>query len=209
MNNRKPKIGIIIGSTRDTRFADKPANWILEKARERDDLLFELLDLREFDLPFFNEKASNLWVPSEDPNAIRWQKTLAGFDGYIFVTSEYNRSIPASLKNALDQAYVEWNFKPAAIVAYGSVGGARAAEHLRQIAIELQMVNVRAGVHIGGSEFMKVSPMGENQPMSAIEYAIDDAATTMLDQLAWWTLLTRSGREGDVADVEKKQLEDA
>lgn len=191
------KIAVIIGSTRDSRFADKPSQWILEQAKARGDMEVEMVDIRDFDLPFFNEKASNMWMPSEDPNAVRWQNKLAEFDGYIFVTSEYNRSVPGSLKNALDQAYVEWVKKPAAVVAYGSVGGTRAAEHLRTIAIELQMVPIRAGVHIGGSEFMKVHPMGEDKPMSEIEGAIGKSAVDMLDNLVWWTELTKQGRDAD------------
>jgi NAD(P)H-dependent FMN reductase len=113
----KPRIAVIIGSTRDARFGEKPARWIFELARQRPDWEVELLDLRDFDLPFFNEKATNLWVPSKDPKAVAWQRKLAGFDGFIFVTAEYNRSIPGALKNALDQAYKEWNRKPAAVLA--------------------------------------------------------------------------------------------
>ena len=93
----------------------------------------ELVDLRDFDLPFFNEKASNLWMPSEDPKAVAWQQKLATFDGFIFVTAEYNRSITGALKNALDQAYKESIHKPAAVLAYGATGGTRAAEHLRGV----------------------------------------------------------------------------
>ena len=196
-----PRIAVIIGSTRDTRFGEKPAQWIFDLARSRGDMEVELVDIRDYDLPFFNEAASNLWMPSRDPNAVRWQKKIGEFDGYIFVTSEYNRSIPASLKNALDQAYVEWGKKPAAIVAYGGVGGAFAADHLRTIAIELQMVPVRSAVHIGGGEFMKVHPMGSNEPLSAIEYAIKPAAETMLDSLLWWADVTKKGREADLAEA--------
>jgi NAD(P)H-dependent FMN reductase len=196
-----PRIAVIIGSTRDTRFGEKPAQWIFDLARSRGDMEVELVDIRDYALPFFNEAASNLWMPSQDPNAVRWQKKIGEFDGYIFVTSEYNRSIPASLKNALDQAYVEWGKKPAAIVAYGGVGGAFAADHLRTIAIELQMVPVRSAVHIGGGEFMKVHPMGSNEPLSAIEYAIKPAAETMLDSLLWWADVTKKGREADLAEA--------
>lgn len=189
------KIAVIIGSTRDSRFADKPANWILDRAKARGDMEVELVDIRDFDLPFFNETASNMWMPSKDERAVAWQKKLAEFDGYIFVTSEYNRSIPGSLKNALDQAYVEWIRKPAAVVAYGSVGGSRAAEHLRTIAIELQMVPIRAGVHIGGSEFMKVHPMGAGGEMAEIEDAIGKSADDMLENLVWWGRVTKDGRD--------------
>lgn len=191
----KPKIAVIISSTRDTRFADKPANWILELAKQRPEIDVELVDLRDFDLPFFNEVASNAWVPTKDPKAVTWQKKVAEFDGYIFVVAEYNRSITGALKNALDQAYTEWNRKAAAYIGYGSVGGARAIEHLRLISVELQMVPVRSGVHIGGSEFYTVWGGGANQPMSAIEGVIGNSAKDMLDQLIWWTDATKTARE--------------
>jgi NAD(P)H-dependent FMN reductase len=190
----KPRIAVVIGSTRDTRFADKPAKWILDLATRRGDWEVELVDLRDFDLPLFNEKASNAWLPSEDPRAVAWQKKLASFDGFIFVVAEYNRSLTGALKNALDQAYKEWVRKPAAILAYGSVGGARAAEHLRTIAVELQMVPIRFGVHIGMGDFMKVSAAGENQPISAIEDHILPAAKAMLADLDWWTRATMAAR---------------
>ena len=132
----KPRIAIIVGSTRPTRFADKPAQWILKQAQARDDIEVELVDLRDHPLPFFDEKASNMWVPSENAEALRWQKTIGRFDGYVFVVAEYNRSITGALKNALDQAYKEWNRKPFTAIGYGSVGGARAIEHLRLIGVE-------------------------------------------------------------------------
>lgn len=192
-----PKIGIVLGSARETRFGHKVAQWIHDLAAKRPDMSVEMIDLRDFDLPFFNEPASNLWMPSSDEKAVAWQKKLAEFDGFIFVTPEYNHSIPAVLKNALDQAYNEWTKKPAAVVAYGSVGGARAAEHLRGILIELQMVNVRTGVNVGGSEFMKVHPMGSNGEMAEIEAVLLPGASEMLDQLAWWADVTAYGRSKD------------
>lgn len=193
---RKPRIAVIVGSTRPTRFADKPADWIVDLARKRGDWDVELLDLRDFDLPFFDEKASNLWMPSEDPNAVKWQNALAGFDGFIFVTAEYNRSIPGVLKNALDQAYKEWVRKPMAVFGYGATGGARAVEHLRTIAIELQMVPIRHGLHLLGSDFMKVHPLGGvNAPMSEVEDHLLPSANAMLDDLDWWTRATMTARE--------------
>jgi NAD(P)H-dependent FMN reductase len=191
----KPKLAIIIGSTRETRFADKPAQWMLKVASARTDMDFELVDLRDFKLPFFNEKASNMWMPSEDPAAVAWQKKIAQYDGYIFVVAEYNHSITAALKNALDQAYKEWIHKPMAAIGYGSVGGARAIEHLRMIGVELQMVPVRSAVHIGGGEMWAVHPMGSNQPIESIEHAIMPSAKSMLDDLAFWTEATRAARK--------------
>ena len=189
-----PRIAVVIGSTRDSRFADKPANWIYDLAQQRNDWEVELVDLRDFDLPLFNEKSSNLWAPSEDPRAVAWQEKLATFDAFIFVTAEYNRSVPGSLKNALDQAYKEWVRKPAAVVGYGATGGARAAEHLRTIAIELQMVPIRHGVHILGADFFKVHPMGGNADFSEIEASILPGAKAMLDDLDWWTRATIAAR---------------
>lgn len=192
----KPKIAIIISSTRDARFADKPAQWLVEKAKDYSDQAdFELVDLRDFDLPFFNEAASNAWAPSADPKAVAWQQKVAEFDGYIFLVAEYNRSITGALKNALDQAYNEWNRKPAAYVGYGSVGAARAIEHLRLINVELQMVPVRQGVHIGGSDFFTVWAGGANQPMDAIEGAVGPSVKDMFENLLWWTNATKAARE--------------
>lgn len=193
------KIAVIISSTRDTRFADKPAKWIFDLASKREDLDVELVDLRDYNLPFFNEAASNLWMPSEDENAKRWQHKIGEFDGYIFVTAEYNRSIPAALKNALDQAYNEWNRKPAAYLGYGSMGAARAIEHLRLINVELQMAPIRQGVHIGGSDFFKVHPLDANEPIEAINDVIAGGANDMLDNLSWWGHALKQAREEGVA----------
>jgi len=196
----KLKIGVIISSTRPTRFGDKPAQWILDKANERAEIQAEIVDLRDFDLPFFDEMASNLWMPSANPNAVRWQNKISEFDGFIFVTAEYNRSITGALKNALDQAYVNWNKKPFGIVGYGSVGGTRAAEHLRGIGVELQMVSTRSAVHIGGADFMAVHPgFGGTKSLTDIEASIGNSAKDMLDQLVWWGEATKAARDEDAA----------
>ena len=115
--SKKPKIALIIGSTRPTRFADKPAQWMLKQAKKRSDIDIEVVDLRDHPLPFFDEVASNAWAPSKSADAIRWQGTVRGYDGYIFVVSEYNHSITGVLKNALDQAYIEWGRKPFTAIA--------------------------------------------------------------------------------------------
>ena len=185
---------MIISSTRDTRFADKPAAWLMDKVKDHPDLEFDLIDLRDQNLPFFNEPASNLWMPSSDPNAVAWQEKLAGFEGFVFVVAEYNRSITGALKNALDQAYKEWNRKPFAALAYGSLGVARALEHLRLIGIELQMVPLRNAVHIGGGDFFKVSPLGSDAPMSEIEAHLEGSLNAMLDELAWWAKTLQTAR---------------
>jgi NAD(P)H-dependent FMN reductase len=190
----KPRIAVIVGSTRPTRFADKPAQWILKQARARGDIEVELVDLRDFKLPFFDEKASNMWMPSENPEAVRWQQTVARFDGFIFVVAEYNHSITAALKNALDEAYKEWGRKPFTAIGYGAVGAARAIEHLRSIAIELQMVSTHAAIHIGGGDFMTVFPMGGNKPIEDIEDHLLPNTKTALDELVWWARATMAAK---------------
>ena len=157
-------------------------------------MTFELVDQRDFDLPLFDEVASNAWVPSSDPRAVAWQKKVGEFDGYIFVTAEYNHSISGSLKNALDQAYTEWNRKPMAALGYGGVGAARAVEHLRGIGIELQMVPLRNAVHLGGGEFFKTSPIGQNAEMAEVEQVLTPSLNAMLDELAWWAKATMPAR---------------
>ena len=190
----KPLIAVIIGSTRTTRFADKPAEWMLKQARARDDMDFEVVDLRDHPLPFFNEVASNLHAPTEDPEALRWQATIGRFDGFIFVLPEYNHSITGVLKNALDQAYREWNRKAFTAIAYGGVGGARALEHLRGIGVELRMVSTRNAVHISGSDYMTVHPAFGGKPIEEIEAHLMPSAKLALDELAWWSKATMVAR---------------
>jgi NAD(P)H-dependent FMN reductase len=190
----KPRIAVIIGSTRAARFADVPAQWMLRQAQAREDLDVELVDLRDFELPLFDEVASDAFVPSQSPEALRWQEKIAGYDGFIFVLAEYNHSITAALKNALDQAYKGWNRKPFTAIGYGGVGAARAIEHLRLIAIELHMVSTHAAVHIGGSDFLTVFPVAGNQPIETIEQNLFPSAGAALDELTWWARATMAAR---------------
>ena len=194
----KLKIAIVIGTTRATRFGHKPAQWVKEIAAERNDMEAEILDLRDFPMPFFDEVASNAWAPSKNEVARRWQKKVAEFDGYIFVTAEYNHGIPAVLKNALDYAYPEWNRKTAAFVGYGAVGGARAVEQLRMVAAELQLATIRTGVYIQGADFMAVWKEGKDlKEISYLQQGVKD----LLDQLAWWTRALKNARQQDALSV--------
>jgi len=186
-----PKIAVIISTTRASRFADIPAGWITGLARARGDVEVELVDLRDYPLPFFDEPASNAYVPSTHEAARRWQRKVAEFDGYIFVTAEYNRGISGVLKNALDYAYPEWNRKPAACLGYGSVGGARAIEQLRLNCVELQMAPTRNGVHIQGVDFFEA--LQNHKPLADIPF-IEQNAVTMLDELYWWTQALKTAR---------------
>ena len=194
----KPKIGVVIGSTRENRFGDKPAQWIFDLAKARGDFEVELVDLRDYPLPFFEEQMSPAWGPSKNETAQLWQKKVASLDGYIFTVAEYNRGPTAVLKNALDYAYTEWNNKPAAFVGYGGVGGARAVEQLRLHAVELQMAPIRAGVHILMPDF--VALMKGEKKLGELPH-LEDNAKGMLDQLAWWAKALKNAREEDGAQA--------
>ena len=186
-----PHVAIIIGSTRDGRFGDKPANWIQDIARLRDDLTFELVDLRDHPLPFFNEAMPPVMAPAKSDAAARWARLLATFDGFIVVTPEYNHGPTAVLKNALDSAYTEFNRKPLAFVGYGSVGAARSIEQLRLLATSFQMVSLNSAVNIGMTEFMGVAQQGK----SFDDYPyLAQAAGAMLDDLAWWATVLKPAR---------------
>jgi NAD(P)H-dependent FMN reductase len=187
-----PKIGIIIGSTRPSRFGDKPAAWIHSIARKRADLDFEVLDLRDYPLPVFDEPGSPAWGPVENKVAQRWAAKLASLDGFILVTPEYNHGTSAALKNALDYAYNEFVRKPVAFVGYGGVGGARAIEHLRLVAAELQMASVRNAVHIAANDFLGLWRQGKS--FDDLPH-LGQSATAMLDELAWWTKALKNARE--------------
>ena len=190
----KLKIAIVISTTRAARFGHKPAQWVQEIAAQRDDIETEIVDLRDFPMPFFDEVASNAWAPSQNPVAQRWQKKVAEFDGFVFVTAEYNHGISAVLKNALDYAYPEWNRKAAGFVGYGSVGGARAVEQLRLVLAELQMATIRTGVYIQGADFMAV--WREGKELKDIAY-LQAGVKDMLDQLIWWTRALKTARDQD------------
>ena len=133
-----------------------------------------------------------MWVPTQNEVGVAWQKKIAEFDGFIFIVAEYNRSITGVLKNALDFAYPEWNRKAAAYVGYGSVGGARAVEHLRTISVELQMAPLRSGVHIQGADFMATWQQGADLALIA---HLQPGVTAMLDELAWWATALKTARE--------------
>lgn len=191
----KPRLAIIIGSIRPNRFADRPAQWIAEIARQRGDFDVELIDLKDYPMPLFAEEASPLYGPSKNEVAQRWQKKVAEYDAYIFTAAEYNRGPTAVLKNALDYAYKEWSNKPVAFVGYGGVGGARAVEQLRLNAIELQMAPIRTAVHILLPTYLAV--VKEGKKLSDFDF-LNQNAKDMLDQLAWWTGALKIAREKTV-----------
>ena len=139
-------IGIIVGSTRPGRNTIAVAQWVKGIADQRADVRFELVDLAEYDLPMLDEPVPPAYGQYSKPHTVKWAQKVSEFDGFVFVTPEYNHSMPAALKNAIDFIYAEWNNKAAGFVSLGSNGGSRAVEQLRQIMAEVQIADVRAQV---------------------------------------------------------------
>jgi NAD(P)H-dependent FMN reductase len=185
------RIQIILGSTREGRFGDRVANWFYGLAAEREDLIAELIDLRDWPLPFFNEPTSPI-TGHYAPEARAWAARVAEGDGYVFVTPEYNFGYPAVLKNALDHLYHEWNNKPVAFVSYGgTAGGSRAVQQLREVVVELQMAPIRAGIVIPFARRL----FDENGEIKDESY--NARANALLDQLLWWARALKAARAGD------------
>jgi len=137
------KIGIILGSTRPGRNGEAVAKWVHEIAKKRTDAQFELVDIKDYNLPLLDEPIPPSRGQYSMPHTKIWAEKIGSFDGYVFVTPEYNHGISGALKNAIDFLFREWNNKAAGFVSYGGAGGVRAVEHLRLVLAEVQMATVR------------------------------------------------------------------
>lgn len=160
------KIHLIIGSTRQNRFSEKPAHYVFAELQKEQDIEAELIDLRDWPLPFFDEAMGPSTLKGNYTNALgkKWAAKVGEADAYIIITPEYNHGYPAVLKNALDWVFPEWNNKPVGFVGYGSVGGARSIEQLRQVVVELQMLPIRNAIHLSSEIYMTV--MKEEVPVN-------------------------------------------
>jgi NAD(P)H-dependent FMN reductase len=178
------RIGIILGSTRPNRNGAQVAQWVYEIASRRSDAEFELVDLRDYPLPHLDEPLPPAMGQYQNDHTRQWSDKIASFDGFVFVTPEYNHGTSGVLKNAIDYLYNEWNNKAVGFVSYGAVGGARAAEHLRLVAGELQMADVRQQVTLSlATDFENFSVF---KPGDYNLATLD----TLLDQvIAWSTAL--------------------
>ncbi len=137
------RIAVVLGSTRPGRVGESVARWVFDLAKQRNDAEFELVDIQEFDLPLLDEPVPPSMGQYSKEHTKKWAATIASFDGYVFVTPEYNHGISGALKNAVDFLFAEWNNKAAGFVGYGSAGGVRAVEHLRLVMAEVQVATVR------------------------------------------------------------------
>ncbi|MCX5399811.1 NADPH-dependent FMN reductase [Streptomyces sp. NBC_00102] len=174
------RIAVVVGSVRPGRVTRAVADWALTVAAGRQDATYELVDLADHDLPLQGEAQPPRSGRYEHEHTRRWSARVAGFDGFLFVTPEYNHSAPAVLKNALDHLYDEWNDKAAGFVSLGFAGGVRAAEHLRGVAAELQLATVQAQLALTiGDDFAEY-------PAFAPTASREKELIRVLDQLERW-----------------------
>jgi NAD(P)H-dependent FMN reductase len=178
-----PMIQVILGSTRRGRSGEKVARWFMTHAGSRTDLDVELVDLRDWPLPFFDQQMPPMMGGYSDAEQQRWAQQIARADGYVLITPEYNHGYPAVLKNALDHLFAEWNGKPVGFVGYGGPGGGlRAVEQLRQVVVELEMVPMRQQVSIAN-----VYATFDQDGRLADSHGHDRQAVAVLDELARWS----------------------
>jgi NAD(P)H-dependent FMN reductase len=194
MESYKTVISVIIGSTRQGRFSERPARWICQHLKNRVGIDARLLDLRDFPMPFFDQPMTPAMpgrAPYADETVKKWTAAIAQSDGFIFVTPEYNYGPSAVLKNALDWVYPEWNRKAVAFVSYGSAMGARGVQQLRESTVELQMAPIRTAVHIPVAT-LRAHHQGGDAEAGLTE--LNARAQVMIDDLLWWTMALKTAR---------------
>lgn len=183
------KLAIVVGSTRPGRVGESVARWALKLAQKRRDAEFELVDIEDFNLPLLDEPIPPSQGKYSKEHTKKWAAKIASFDGYLFVTPEYNHGISGALKNAIDFLYAEWNNKAAGFVGYGSAGGVRAVEHLRLVMAEVQVATVRNQVMLSLREDF------ENYSVFKPREFHDKTFGQVLDQLTAWSGALRTLRE--------------
>jgi NAD(P)H-dependent FMN reductase len=174
------KIAIIVGSTRPGRNGEAVARWVYEIAQNRSDAEFELVDIKDFNLPLLDEPMPPIMGQHSKPHTKTWAAKIGSFDGFVFVTPEYNHGISGALKNAIDFLYREWTNKAAGFVSYGSAGGARAVEQLRLVLAEVEVATVRNQVLL--SMFHDFENFSVFKPAAHHEKSVN----SMFDQLVVW-----------------------
>jgi len=184
-----PRIAIIIGSTRPGRNGEAVAKWVYEIAQRRTDAEFELVDIKDFNLPLLDEPVPPIMGQYSKPHTKAWAAKVGSFDGYVFVTPEYNHGVPGALKNAIDFLFREWNDKAAGFVSYGGAGGARAVEQLRLVLAEVQMATVRNQVLL--SMFTDFENYSVFKPDARHEKSVNE----MFDQVIAWGGALKALRE--------------
>lgn len=183
------KIAVIVGSTRPGSVGGKVAKWYVEQAGNVTDIEVDTIDLNKENLPFLDEPMPPAMGQYTHEHTKKWSEKIAGYDAYVWITAEYNHSIPAALKNGIDYLFHEWANKPVALVSYGSMGGVRAAEHLRQVAGELQMADIRLPIMIRNPWAMFD---GEGNIIADL---VSGDVPEQLEQLKWWGEALKEARD--------------
>lgn len=199
------KLAVVVGTTREGRQSLKQAKWVVNTAKQNEDIEVELVDLANYPMPFFDEAISPRYNPnrSPDPRVQKWLDKVSEFDAYVFVTPEYNHSIPGVLKNAFDYLTWELNRKPAGIVSHGTMGGARAAMHLKEIISEGRAVPIPNFVAMHGMS-EQISDDGKlKEELLSNPYGPQATLETLLDELQWYSNALATAR------VPQKELEPA
>ena len=189
-------INVITGTTREGRFSERVAKWVGHRLGAREDFRIDLVDLREHPLPFFDGAAparTGREYPRDD--VARLGRLLDGADGFVVLTAEYNHGYPAVLKNAMDWTFVEWTRKPIAFVGWGNVGGARAIEQLREVAVEFEMAPLRHAVHILPDVMIAARQTADGDDISVFQ-PLDPRLDRLADDLSWWAATLAAGRTG-------------
>lgn len=180
------RIAVVTGTTREGRFSEKVAAWVTAELRAAGGLELEEIDLRDFDLPFFDGPPPAR-RPREYPNDAGRQlgEALDRADGFVILTGEYNHGYPAVLKNAMDVTFVEWRRKPVTFVGWGNVGGARAVEQLRMVAVEFEMAPLRHAVHILPDVMIAARQASDSHDLTVFE-PLQPRLALLIDDLRWW-----------------------
>ena len=192
--SEKIKIAVILGSVRIGRFGDKPAKMLTEIANKTEGVEVDFIDLKEVNLPNFESAVSPAYVTNKDYGNEKinaFAERIGKADAFIMISPEYNHGYSSAIKNAIDSVYIEWNKKPVGFLSYGSAGGARAVEQLREVAVELQMAPIRNAVHIM-SPWNLVDESGNLKEGVLNEY--EKPRENMLEQLIWWAKALKTAR---------------
>lgn len=192
------RIAVIVGSTRPGRRAEMVARWVEEVAGEHTDAVVELVDLADYALPLLDEPVPARFGDYRHEHTMRWADTIASYDGFVFVTPEYNHSYPAVVKNAIDYLFAEWADKAAGFVSYGTTGGTRAVEHLRLTLAEVQVAGVRSQVALGLFTDFVITDPAEPGVFAPGEHQ-RECLTTMLDEVVAWSRALKPLREAVAA----------
>ena len=188
------RIAVVQGTTRQDRFSQLVSTWVVGYLSAREGVEVELIDLRDHPLPFFDEKPPAYTLRDYPSEAVaELGRALDRADGYVILTAEYNHGYPAVLKNALDWTFVEWRRKPISFVGWGNVGGARAIEQLREVAVEFEMAPLRHAVHIL-PDLMRLARTNTDPDDVSAFATLEPKISTLADDLTWWMRALSSAR---------------